>query len=131
MVGGDHAARVAGIDPQAVVVAVGNFYLVEEVAAIGGFESFHIHDVDDVFVPRIGDDVHVIPRSLPQAMAGIDELPSFAAIVGAVQAAIGIAGFDDGVDAIGVGRDRDANASVGAFGQAMLFEPLPGGAAVG
>src|SRR5258708_7001614 len=114
-----------------MVVAVRNLNFVEEVAAIGGFESFHIHDVDDVFVPRISNDVHVIPGPLPEAVAGIDELPSLAAIVGAVKAAIGIAGFDEGVDAIGVGRDRDADASVGAFGQAMLLEPLPCRAAVG
>ena len=75
--------------------------------------------------------MHVIPGPLPEAVAGIDELPGLAAIVGAVQAAIGVARLDDGVDAIGVGRDGNADASVRAFGQAVFFEALPGRATVG
>ena len=131
VVGGDHAARVAGIDPQAVIVAVRNFNFVEEMAAVGGFESLHVHHVNGVFIARIGDDVHVIPGALPQAVAGIDEVPGFAAVIGAIEAAIGIVGLDQGVDAIGIGGDGDADAAVGTFGQTVLFKALPGGAAVG
>ena len=35
----DHALGIHRIDPQAVVVAVRNFYLIEQVPAIGGFDT--------------------------------------------------------------------------------------------
>ena len=107
-----------------------DFHFIEEMTAVSGFEALDIHDVDDVLVGWVGEDVHVIPRALPQAVTGIDEVPSLAAVIGAVEAAIGIAGFRERVDTIGVGRDGDADASVRAFGQTVLFEALPRRAAV-
>ena len=74
--------------------------------------------------------MHVIPGPLPQAVTGIDEVPGLAAVVGPVQTAVGVVRFNEGVDPIRVGRDSNADASVGSFGQAVFFEPLPGRAPV-
>ena len=104
-----------------MVVAVRNLDLVEEVAAVGGLERFNVHHVDDVFIARVGDDVHVIPRPLPQAVAGVDELPGLTAVVGAIEAAVGIARLDQGVDAIGIRSDGDADASVWPLRQTMFL----------
>src|ERR1700693_6211020 len=98
--------------------------------AVRGLIRIHIQNVDNVFVSGVGEDVHVIPRPLPEAVAEIHEVPSLAAIFGTVQAAIGIARLNQGVDPIGIGADGDADASIGALGQAMLLQSLPGRARV-
>src|SRR5208282_2574502 len=130
VVRGDHAPRILGIDPQPMVVAMGNFYFVEEMAAVSGFEGLHIHHIDNVFVFRVGNDVHVIPRTLPQAVAGVDEVPGFAAIIGAIESAVGIARLNQGIDTIGAGPHRDPDASIRSFRKTVLFKALPGRAAV-
>ena len=118
------------IDPQAVIVAVRNVHFVEQMAAVGRFVSVHIHDVEHVLVARVGDDVHVVPRPLPQAVARIHQLPRLAAVVGAIKSAVRIVSFDQRINAIGVRGDRYANFPVWSFGQAVLFNVLPGRAAV-
>ncbi len=109
-----------------MIVAVRDLHLIKQVAAIGGLVALHVHDVNDVFVSRVGEDVHVIPRPLPQAVAGIHEVPGFAAVVGPVEAAIGITRLDERINPIGVGRDGNADAPIRPFGQTVLFQPLPG-----
>src|SRR5579885_2604645 len=99
-------------------------------SAIGGFIGVHIHDVERVLVSWIGDHVHVVPRPLPETVAGIHELPALPAIIGAIQSALCVVSFDKRVHAIGVRAHRDANLSVRPLWQSVLFEPFPGGAAV-
>ncbi len=74
--------------------------------------------------------MHVVPGPLPEAVTGIDDLPGLAAVVGAIETAIRVVRFDEGVDAIRVGSYGDADASVGAFRQTVLFEALPGCASI-
>ena len=77
----DHAAGVCGVDPEAVVIAVRDFDFVEGVAAVGGFVHVDVEDPDGVGIFGVGDDVHVIPGALGEAIVGIDEFPFAAAIV--------------------------------------------------
>src|SRR5690349_14182417 len=70
-----------------------------------------------------------IPGALREAMGGINKLPGVATIFTAVDAAL--FGFDDGVDAIGVGAGNgNADAAKNAGRQAVAFETLPGGSVV-
>ncbi len=74
--------------------------------------------------------MRVIPGALAEAVVVGEDVPGFAAVVGAEDAAL--LGFDDGPDAIGIGAgDGDADAAENGFGQAVAFEFLPGGAAIG
>ena len=118
------------IDPESVIVAVRNSDLVEQVPAVGGLVGLHVHDVEHIFVARIGDHVHVVPGPLPQAVAGVHQLPRFAAIVGAIESAVRIVGLDQRIDAIRIGGDRHADFSIRPLGQAVLFEVLPGRASI-
>src|SRR5437763_11201380 len=70
----------------------------------------------------------VIPEALLNVAAGVDALPFAAAIVGAVEAAL--VGFNQGIDAVGVGGYGNANAAIGALRQAVFFEAFPGGSGV-
>ena len=114
-----------------MVIAVGNLYFVEQVAAIRGFVGVNVHDIEAVLVLRIGDDVHVVPGPLPQAMAGIDQLPRLPTVVRAVESTIRIVRLNQGIDALGVGGDGHANFSVWPLRQSMFFYPLPGCASIG
>ncbi len=59
-----------------------------------------------------------------------EQVPGFAAVVGAVDASF--FSFDNGPHAIGVGAGNgDADAALDAFGKAVLLYFFPGGAAVG
>ena len=126
----NHAPRIARIDPQSMVVAVGNFDFIKQMAAVSRLETLHIHDIDHVLISGIGKDVHVIPRPLPQAVARIDEIPSLAAIIRPVEPAIRIASLDQSVDAIRVGCDGDSDAPIRPLRESVFFESLPGRAAV-
>src|SRR5208337_8096 len=93
--------------------AVRNFDLVEVAPTVGGFEELYIQHVQRIGILRIGDDVHVVPRPLKQAVAAVYEIPCVAAIVGTVKAAV--FSFDQRVHAFGVRRDRQPNAPVGTL----------------
>jgi len=111
-----------------MIIAVGKMNFVEAAAAIGGAVGIDVHDIEGVGVLGIGDDVHVVPGPLDEAVVGIDELPSVAAVVGAIEAAFG--SFDQGVDAVRVRANGNTDAAVGTFRQPLPFEMLPGGATV-
>ena len=128
IIGGNHAPRISGINPQAVIVAMRHFDFVEVASAICGLVEIHIHHIDGVRFLRIGNDVHVIPGALLDGPALIHRLPGLAAIIGAIQSAL--MSFNQGIHAIGVGCDRDTDTTVGLFGEPMLFQPFPGSASV-
>jgi hypothetical protein len=131
VVGSDHSLSILRIDPQPVIVAVRKFELVKQMSAVGRLVGVHVHDVENVLVPRIGDHVHVVPRPLPQTVVGIHQLPRLAAVIGPVQSAIRIVCLDQRVHALRIRRHRYADLSVWALRKSVLFEMLPGRSAVG
>ena len=113
VVGNNHATRILGVNPHAVVVAMRNFDFVERVAAIGRSIEIYVGDVDRIGVLWIGDDVHVIPGTLPIGTIAVDEIPGLAAIVRTIDAAFGC--FNEGIHAIRVGGHSNSDAPIGRF----------------
>jgi len=104
-----------------------NFHFIEAASAVGGLEELHVRHVDRVYILRIGDHVHVIPGALQQRMAAVYEIPGVAAIVGAIKSAAFL-GLDDGIDALGIRRYCQADATVGPFGRpcsSSFFQVVP------
>ena len=125
----DHALGLRRIDPQPVVVAVGGGQQLEALAAIDGTEGAGVQGVDRVQGLGIRHQVAEVPGPLAEALIGIDTGPGGAAVLGAVEAALG--GLNGGPDPIGIHRrDGEANAPVDARRQAAAAEQLPGAAAV-
>src|SRR3989442_1191199 len=87
IVGNDHAGGIPGINPHAVVIAVWGPDLVEGAPAVGRFIEVHVGDINRVGILRVGDDVHVIPRTLPIRTTVVHQLPGFAAVVGTIEPA--------------------------------------------
>src|SRR6266704_3078951 len=71
----NHATRILGVNPHAMVVAMRNFDFVERVAAIGRSVEIYVGDVDRIGVLRIGDDVHVIPGTRSGFLGSTISLP--------------------------------------------------------
>ena len=116
-------SRVLGVDPDVVVVAVVRpLDRLEGLAAVDALEQRHLRAPDDVGVLGIDGDGGEVPGPLAQVMAGVDQLPGVAAVVGAEQAAL--LGLDQGVDAPAVGRgDGDADLAPDAFRQPLARRP--------
>src|SRR2546425_2414754 len=112
-VGNYDASRILGINPHAVIVAVRKFDFVERVTAIGRSVEIYVGDVDRIGVLWIGDDVHVIPGTLPIGTIAVDEIPGLAAIVRTIDAAFGC--FNEGIHAIRVGGHSNSDAPIGRF----------------
>src|SRR5579871_2529131 len=91
-----------------------------------------IGDVDGILIPGVHLDLGEVEAAAPDAFLVVDAPPTFAGVVGAVQAAE-LGGIDQGVNAARVvGGNADADAAELLFrrGQAA-GELVPGGAAVG
>ena len=124
------ALRIRGIDPQAVMISVRRGKQLEALAAVVGAERAGVEHVHRVGRLRIGEDVSEVPGALAITLIVVDARPGIAGVVGAIEAAL--LRFDQRVDAIGVrARNRNADASQLAFGQAMAFQMFPGESAVG
>src|SRR5690606_7572006 len=78
---------------------------------------------------RVRIDGGVVPRALPKGAVVVDELPARAAVIGAVEPAF--FGFNNRVDAIGIGGRRHADPAPDSRWQAVARQLLPGAAAVG
>ena len=119
-----------GINPQAVIVAVGRTHEVEGLAGVDGAIDSSVQDVEGVGIFRVSEDVMEIPGALGEAVVAVDEMPGVTAVVAAVNASL--RGFDDGVNPVAIrAGDGHADAAEDAFRQAVAFETLPGVAAVG
>src|SRR5262249_34017555 len=93
----DHALGVAGIDPQVMVITVVQaLYALERLAAVDALQHRHLRAPDHVRIPWIDSDRRVIPGSLAQIMAGVDQLPGIAAIIRSVKSSL--FGFDQRID---------------------------------
>ncbi len=129
----DHAARIVGVDPQIVVVAMTGGDLAEAGAAVGRLPHLQIGDVDGVGMAGVGEDVGVVPGPVHQVAIGRDLGPARAEVVGAVEAGLVALGFDQRPDAAGAGgRNGDADLAQQALRQAWIARNLlPAIAAVG
>ena len=113
----DHAPVVVRVDPQIVVVAVRSGYPREVRAGVGGLPHPEVVDVHRILVPRVREDVHVVPGAVAQVLAVACERPGLAEVLGAVEAGRGIR-FDQ--------RPYPPR-SGGRRGQSDLSERRPGG----
>src|SRR5438128_5654421 len=98
-----------------------NFDFVERVAAIGRSIEIYVGDVDRIGVLWSGDDVHVIPGTLPIGTIAVDKIPGRAAIVRAIDGSFG--SLDKRIHAIRAGGHSNSDAPVRAFTQARLLKP--------
>ncbi len=111
-----------------MIVTVRHFDFVERAPGIARLVEINVGDVDSVRVLGVGDQVHVVPGALLIGTAVVHQIPSFAAVIGAIQTAF--MGFHEHVDAIGISGHRNPDSAVGSLGQSVFFEPLPGAATV-
>ncbi len=79
---------VVRIDPYVVRVAARELLLGERLAAVARAERADVLDVDEVLVLRVGEDVRVVERALPEPPLVVDERPRRARVVGAEQPAV-------------------------------------------
>src|SRR5207237_9364307 len=85
VVGNNHATRILGVNPHAMVVAVRNCDFVERVAAIGRSIEIYVGHVDRIRVLRIGHDVHVLTGALPSAPMSVAVLTRLARVPRALE----------------------------------------------
>ena len=124
----DDRLGIARVDPEAVVIAVGRPDAGDALAAVDRLADVSVEHPHHVGVLRVRDDLHVVPGARVQCPGVVHQLPRLRPIIRAVQATLRI-GFDHGVEAVGVGRDVDADFT-DRRGQAVHGR-LPGRAAVG
>src|SRR5262249_32277346 len=98
----DHAAGIAGGDPEVVVVAVGRGDLGEGAPAGGRLPHLQVGHVDRVGVDRVGGDGAVVRGPMDEVAVVGDQLPRPAAVVRAVEPRL--LGLDDGPDTVAAGR---------------------------
>ncbi len=126
----DHALIVIGIDPKIVIVAMRRPDGLKFLTRVGRFQKRYVHDVDGVFLFRVGIDSREIERALQGAPVLAHERPGRARIVGSEDAAV--VRFHHGVNAIGIGAgDGHADLADDALRQAGVARNLrPGVAAI-
>src|SRR5438309_4404705 len=98
-------------------------------AAVGGAERTRVQHVYGIECDRIGEDVRVVPRTLPEAVIGIDPHPAVATVIGTEDSAL--LRLDSGIDTVGIRAGHGhPDATERPVGQTMVFEELPGEAPV-
>src|SRR5205823_4944645 len=126
----DQAPGIARVYPQRVMIAVRRRQQLEILAAVGGAKGARVEHVYGIECDRIGEDVRVVPGTLPEAVIGIDPHPAVATVVGTEHPAL--LRLDGGIDAVGVrAGHRHPDAAQRPVGQAVVLEELPGEAPVG
>src|SRR5205085_6239579 len=76
VVAGNHALRVARVDPNVMVIAVVHLLdALERPAAVNALEHVDLWAPHDVAVLRVHGQGGVIPGALPQVMAPVHKLP--------------------------------------------------------
>ena len=102
-------------------------------AAVDRLPHLQVEHIERVRVLGIGEDVAVVPRPVDQVAIVGHERPGRAAVVGAIDARLGVLGLDDGPDPGTVGRrDRDTDLALQSVGQPLVRGDItPGVAAVG
>ena len=104
----DPETRVGGVHPQGVRIAVLRRDNGEGLAAIGALHQRRVEHKDALGVPRVGDQVDVVPGAGAEDAVLVELRPGLAGVVGPVESAT--VGLDHRPDALRVGRrhrDRD------------------------
>src|SRR5260370_26734039 len=125
----NYPVGVRRINPESVIVAVGNANGAEGLAAIDGAIHSGVENIDGVRRARIGEDMRVIESPLAILTVAVHQSPVVAAIIGAEEPAL--VGFNQSPHAIAVRvGDVHYNAAKGPAGQTVFLQVLPGRAAV-
>src|SRR2546429_8239188 len=125
----DHAIGIVGIDPQAVMIAVGGIEAFERFAAIVRTEQAGVGDVHLVGIFGVRPNVGEIPGTLTKTMIVVNQGPGGAAVIATVETAF--FRFDKRVNHVRIGAGNGhANAAERALGYAVAFDALPGCAIV-
>ena len=125
----DHAIGIVGIDPQAVMIAVGGIEAFERFAAIVRTEQAGVGDVHLVGIFGVRPNVGEIPGTLTKTMIVVNQGPGGAAVIATVETAF--FRFDKRVNHVRIGAGNGhANAAERALGHAVAFDALPGCAVV-
>ena len=82
----DHTLIVLGVDPEAVIIAVGGGNRFPIFAAVGRFPEAQVADVNGIRILGIGVDMQVIPGAVTQILFGTLFGPAFAKVIRAVDA---------------------------------------------
>jgi hypothetical protein len=91
----DHTLIILRGDPHIVMITVrGIIGRLESMPTVRAFVITDIHDVDDIFILRIGKNARIIPGPLAQGATLIHQVPGLPTVIGAVDAPFFI--FDDG-----------------------------------
>ncbi len=125
----NHAVRIIGINPQAMIVAVRHANRAKSFSAVVGAIHSRVQHINAVGVAWIGKNMRVIKRALPILAIAIRQRPCIAAIIGAEQAAF--IRFHQRPNAIAAISHSQADASQRSIRQSMAGELLPRCAAIG
>ncbi len=124
VIGLDEDVWVIGVDPHVVVVPVGRRPALEGGPPVRGLVEALVVHVDDFGVLRIGIHVRVVERTVHQPGLVARQPPGLAAVVGAIEALVGVGGLHQGVDAVGICRGyRQVDLADEARGQPLRHDP--------
>ena len=77
----DHAPGIGRVNPEVVVIPVGKGHVEKRTAAINRFPGLDIKYPEGFCVLRVGIDMLVVPRTLPQIAFLAESLPALASVV--------------------------------------------------
>ena len=77
----DHAPGIGRVNPEVVVITVGKGHVEKRSAAINRFPGLDIEHPESFRVLRVGIDMLVVPRTLPQIAFLAESLPALASVV--------------------------------------------------
>ena len=120
--------RVARVDPEAMIVAMGRVDDGKGLAAVDGAGERRVDDPDDVGILRVGHDVGVVPGARADQPVIAEPAPALAGVIRAVEPAI--FSLDDGEHAVGI-RRRNRHVNLAHELGKPLGQAHPGVAGVG
>src|SRR5215831_4552230 len=113
-----------GIDPQSMVIAVRRANGFKTLSTIGRARDTGVENIHRVRILWIRKNMMEIPGTLREPVIRIDEMPAFASILAAVDAAL--FRFNDRVDTVPIrARYRYPDAPQYTARQSVTFETLP------
>ena len=124
--------RVFGAYPDALIVVAAGRALPahESFSGICGFPRSGIGDVEGVWIVRGNSDAHRAGATTADAMIGVDELPGFACIVGAIDAGLAFLRLEGEKHALRIAwRDSNSDAREAIFSRGQTCGDWPPGAA--
>src|SRR6266852_463022 len=119
----DHALRIRRINPELVIVSMGDGQRVEKPSAIRRTKKTQVEQIHSALVLRISEHVVLIPGPHPNGVV-IHHLPGLAVVVRAIQGIF--LGFDHGVNAVGIrSRNRHSDSPESAARKTLPLDVFP------